>query len=106
MSSGKSLIKITYDCGFYDKFYEYLCLPDYYSGFAVEKAKTWWAERTDEPFPETVDEFMFLADQLLQPAAILVVKEGKYNRVIGCKFVETGDVNAGEIGGYAEEVPF
>jgi len=104
-NTGKSLIKITYECGLYSRFSEFVCLPDFYSGYAVNKARDWWEKRSDEPFPETVDEFMFLADSLLEPAGVLVVKDGKYDRVTECRFAEFGEIDpAPEIA--AESVPF
>lgn len=90
--SGKRLIKVTYICGPFSDFNEWICLPDFYSGYAVEKARVWWEKRSDEPFPENCEEFIFLADELLQPAVVMVTKEGKYSRVTGCKFMENGEV--------------
>lgn len=94
-NSGKELIRVTYDCGaYYGRISEYLCLPDSYSGFAVDKARAWWAKRSIEPFPEKVDEFLFLADSLVKPASITVVKDGRYDRVLGFNLAEpemTGD---------------
>ena len=81
--SGKFLIKVTYRCGLNLFFKEWICLPDFYKGYAVAKAEAWWAERTDEDFPAGVEEFMFLSDCLAKPPQILVAKDGKYNRVEG-----------------------
>lgn len=99
-NSGKSLIKVSYDCGLYSKFSEFVCLPDFYTGYAVDRAKEWWAKRTDEIFPDSVEEFIFLSNNLLQPAKIEVVKDGKYDRVIGCQWVSEEEFTA------SEEVPF
>lgn len=110
--SGKELIKVTYECGLYSKFNEWVCLPDHYSGYAVTKAEKWWAERSMEPFPQTVDEFMFLCDELEMPVEVLVVTEGKYDRVMGCSFEEiagsgeTHDPLGALKAGYSDEVPF
>ena len=57
--NGKWLIKVVYMCGLKDVFFEWVCLPDYYEGFAVIKARQWWEDRSDEPFPETCEEFLF-----------------------------------------------
>ena len=54
-----------------------------YKGYAVAKAEAWWAERTDEDFPSSVEEFMFLSGCLATPLQVLVAKDGKYNRVEG-----------------------
>ncbi len=115
-NTGKDLIKVTYESGSFTKFSEFICLPDYYSGFAVTKAEKWWEERSEEPFPETCEEFMFLKDDLLEPARILVVKDGKFDRIVESIFDDNsaahGDVGLDEVGGEfladynGEEVPF
>ena len=81
--SGKFLIKVTYRCGLNLFFNEWICLPDFYKGYAVAKAEAWWAERTDEDFPSSVEEFIFLSGCLATPLQVLVVEDGKYNRVEG-----------------------
>ena len=81
--SGKFLIKVTYACGLNLVFNEWICLKDFYEGYAVAKAEDWWAERTDEDFPASVEEFMFLSGCLAKPLQITVQREGKYNRVVG-----------------------
>jgi len=81
--SGKFLIKVTYRCGLNLFFNEWICLPDFYKGYAVAKAEAWWAERTDEDFPSSVEEFIFLSDCLAKPLQVLVAEDGKYNRVEG-----------------------
>jgi len=104
-SSGKALIRVEYDCGFYArKIYEYLCLPDYYDGYAVAKARAWWAERSQDEFPDTVQDFMTVAEYLPMPTEILVTKDGKYYRVVGYKFPEYGEYEAKEL--IEEEIPF
>lgn len=87
-ATGKKLIKVEYQCGMTLRFNEWVCLPDYYSGYAVDKARDWWEDRSDEPFPDSVDEFMFLADTLIQPTSVVVVQEGKYYKVKRCNFEE------------------
>ncbi len=86
--TGNFLIKVTYGCGMLESFSEWVCLPDYYEGFAVIKAREWWKDRSEEPFPETVEEFMFLSDSLLAPTSVMVILEGKFQRVTGCRFGE------------------
>jgi len=104
-NSGKALIRVEYDCGFYArKIYEYLCLPDYYDGYAVAKARAWWAERSQDEFPDTVQDFMTVAEYLPMPTEILVTKDGKYYRVVGYKFPEYGEYEAKEL--IEEEIPF
>ena len=84
--SGKKLARVIYDCGYSYRFSEWVCLPDFYDGYAVQKARAWWAERSGEPFPETVEEFLFLSDTLREPRWIGVVKDGRYERVVEVKF--------------------
>ena len=95
-NNGKQLIKVTYQYE-YISCSEYLCLPDFYSGFAVEKARAWWKERSDEPFPETVDEFMFLSGSLREPTMIKTQDEGKFVRIVSFSFDEIEEI---------DEVPF
>jgi DNA repair protein RadD len=107
--SDKELIKVTYFCGSMSIFHEWICLPDYYNGFAVEKARSWWEDRTDESFPETVEEFMFLKDELMEPARITILRKGKFAEVTKCHFVELGDIVPEDIvydDGFSAEVPF
>ena len=81
--NGKFLIKVTYTCGLNLTFNEWICLKDFYEGYAVAKAEDWWAERTDEDFPASVEEFIFLSGCLAKPLQIIVQRDGKYNRVTG-----------------------
>jgi len=111
--SGFNLIKVTYYCGHFTQYNEWVCLPDFYSGFAVDKALAWWEERTAEPFPDTVEEFMFLKDELMTPVRVIVQKKGKYGEVTGCQFVEYGDVSEDEFNAmdsaktsFSDDVPF
>jgi DNA repair protein RadD len=88
----KDLIKVTYECGQFNKFYEWICLPDFYEGFAVTKAQDWWQARCDEPFPANCEEFMFLKDELIEPGKIIVLRQPKQmDKVVKCLFTETGD---------------
>jgi len=52
----------------------------------VTKAQAWWEERSDEPFPDNCEEFMFLKDSLAEPKTIMVVKDGKFDRIVECIF--------------------
>lgn len=109
-STEKWLIRVTYECGVYSRFSEYLCFPDFYSGYAVEKATAWWEERSDEPFPASVDEFMFLSETLSEPTAILVVKEGRFDKITGYEFGEKEEneefYDMADLGPTSDEVPF
>lgn len=94
-NTGKELIKVTYQYD-YISCSEYICLPDYYSGFAVEKARTWWAVRSDEPFPETVEEFMFLSGSLKTPSRIETQDEGKFVRIVSYSFDDKKELDEEE----------
>ena len=92
--TGRWLVRVKYSCGssYHPKgFSDWLCLPDYYDGYAVTKAKTWWEERSDEPFPDTVEEALFMAESLNVPEQIQVVREGRYDRVVGYEYEDSDD---------------
>lgn len=102
--NGRKLMRVVYGCGYGYEFSEWICLPDYYDGYAVEKARAWWAARSGEPFPESIEEFMFLSDSLLMPRWISVVKEGRFEKVVDVAFDEFGELPSGFP--RDEEVPF
>jgi DNA repair protein RadD len=63
---------------------EWVCLE--HAGRARERAVDWWARRTEKPVPRTVAGALALADALLVPSAVVVSREGKYDRVTGYAF--------------------
>jgi len=78
--SGKSLGRIDYLYG--DNIYTpetatlWLCLPDYYAGYAVEKARQKWDMLTadvDLDFPECVEDFEKCAPQIPRPSRMVIV---------------------------------
>ena len=79
----------------------WLCFPDNYSGFAVEKSKEKWSQISPDPFPETVDGFF--AARLYQPDKILIDRNGKYPELIE---VEANEESLLEYETYDDEVPF
>jgi len=96
--SGKWLLQVMYSCGTYyspKKFYDYVCFPDSYNGFAIDKAKVWWTDRTEEPFPDSLEEAVFMSDSLMVPKKITAIKEGKFDRIVDYDFT-----------GITEEAPF
>jgi DNA repair protein RadD len=103
--SKKNLLKVSYEvAGIYSTpFFEYVCLPDFYSGYAVEKARIWWEKRSPEPFPGSVDEALFVSDTISRPSAIRVQKEGRFDKVVECVFGEVASLDP-----YfsSDEVPF
>ncbi len=60
----------------------WLCFADYYSGGAVKGAFQKWQKLSDEPFPQTVGEFMFLHKSIVPPSEVLVEKTGKWANAI------------------------
>ena len=78
--NGKLLGKITYR--FQETEYKnsqvflWLCFPDYYQGFAVQKAQKTWATISNDTFPLTCDEF--LEKNFNEPSHISVDMNGRY----------------------------
>ena len=66
----------------------FLCFPDHYSGFAVQMAQEKWAMISNDPFPESVDEFMEAT--FLEPISVLLDMDGKYPQIVSveCKPAE------------------
>ena len=85
-NSGKKMLRVRYGCEGYQDFFDYVCLPDEYSGYAVEKARTWWEEMSDEPFPDSVEEAVFLSESINCPTSIEVQKEGRFFKVLSRSF--------------------
>jgi len=82
--SGKMMGRIVFEYGgLYRKkiVSQFFCLPDQYSGYAVERSMLTWRKFCDEPFPQTVDEFTFLRDFIRQPVGILLDENGKYAEI-------------------------
>jgi DNA repair protein RadD len=55
------MVRVSYFCGL-RKFSEYVCIE--HDGFAQRKARQWWKERTDIPFPMSTDEALILSASL------------------------------------------
>lgn len=68
---------------------EWVCLE--HTGYAREKAVAWWSKRSAVPPPESVEDALTIIHecQFRRPSQIRVKREGKYLRVIGCKFSES-----------------
>ena len=64
-----SMLRISYYCGL-RSFSDYVCIE--HDGFAQRKARIWWKERTDIPFPISTDEGLKWVD-MVQPATHLRV---------------------------------
>ena len=77
-------VKLYYHDGIYrgEKFVSvWFCFSDFYSGYAVMKGQERWAEMCDEPYPETIEEFMELREHLIQPSRIALDVSGKYPEI-------------------------
>lgn len=59
----------------------WFCFSDFYSGYAVMKGQERWAEMCDEPYPETIEDFVYLREHLIQPSRIALDVSGKYPEI-------------------------
>lgn len=71
---------------------EWICLQHNPGSIAQQKAKAWWKRRTEGtalahmPLPQTIREALPLCGELLTAYELVVVKEGKFDRIIGYAF--------------------
>ena len=74
-------LQVTYHCGLIQH-REWVCLQ--HTGFARQKAVSWWTRRSALPVPLTID----AADTatIRAPSAIQVSPVGKYTEIVGYKF--------------------
>jgi len=85
--NGKKLgqIRIYYGNGIEETYYKnsfvsvWLCLPDHYEGYAVEKARETWEQFSTEAFPESVDELEEVT--IKQPTKILLDCNGEWPKI-------------------------
>jgi DNA repair protein RadD len=70
---------VVYHCGGYTAHKEWVCFE--HQGYARQKACAWWAARSGDPVPNTVDDA--LRGTLLEPARIAVRPVGKYTEICG-----------------------
>jgi len=65
----------------------WFCLPDYYSGYPITKAKKWWKILSlSDDLPETVDDFMHQSNNILKPMDILIDDNDKYPEIIDVRW--------------------
>ncbi len=91
---------------------EWICLQ--HTGFAKDKAKKWWTERTYEPVPATIEQALVVAEAglLLEPKKITVrtVSGEKFSRIVNYDFDIKADYDESglenEIQIPEDEVPF
>jgi len=78
-------LRVDYQLGFNHWQSEWVCIE--HSGFARQKAEMWWAKRTSEPIPNTVDEACDLAcaRALRAPTAITIksIAGENFDRIVG-----------------------
>ena len=77
---GKLIIKYEQTMYHEKTVYVWFCLPDYYTGFAVDKSREKWDMVSDDEFPETIDEF--LNADWNEPVRVLVDENNKFPEVI------------------------
>ncbi len=98
-------MRVDYHCGFNDYRSEWVC-PEH-TGYARGKFEAWWRARSNEPFPDSAERAVELADAsaLAQTRAITVrsVVGEKYDRIIDYKLGEKPPPLG--VGDSAETVP-
>jgi len=84
-------MRIDYRCGFNDYHSEWVC-PEH-TGYARNKFEVWWRARSNEPFPDSAEEAVELAEAgaLAPPRAITV------RSVAGEKFDRISDYQLGPV---------
>jgi len=84
-------MRVDYRCGFNDYHSEWVC-PEH-TGYARGKFEAWWRARSNEPFPNTADEAVELAEAgALAPTSAITVRS-----VAGEKFDRITDYQLGPI---------
>jgi DNA repair protein RadD len=73
-------LRVEYYSGFRCAAMEWVCFE--HSGFAREKAESWWRRRSGDPIPDTIDEALRSVDELITPTRIATQPDGRYTRVI------------------------
>lgn len=78
-------LRVDYMCGIGVKRSEWVCVE--HDGFAREKAMLWWMEHSNDPFPQSAQHAVDIANAggLAKPTEITVIKEGKWPRVASRK---------------------
>lgn len=79
--SGVPVLRVDYYCGL-RIISEYVCLE--HAGYARSKAIAWWGRRCSDlfgPVPDSVDDAISVADQLLKPERILVSFATKFPEI-------------------------
>ena len=76
----RASLKVTYQCGI-KIFQEWICLE--HDGYARNKARKWWGERSADPAPKTIADALAYIDSsgITKPEGIEVLKTGKYHEI-------------------------
>ncbi len=74
-------LRVDYLCGIGVKISEWVCVE--HEGFALEKARAWWAAHSNDLFPQSAQHAVDIAQAggVARPEEITVVREGKWPRV-------------------------
>jgi len=80
-------LRIDYRCGFNDYHSEWVC-PEH-TGYARQKFEAWWRARSNEPFPDSAEEAVELAEAgALAPTHTITVRSvagEKFDRISDCQ---------------------
>ena len=83
-------MRVDYECGIAHRQSEWVCFE--HDGFALRKAKGWWADRSNEPWPETVRDAVCIAQRggVAEPSEITVrcTSGERFDRIIDYKLGE------------------
>ena len=87
---------------------EWVCVE--HTGYARAKAETWWAARSDEPLPATVDETLraIRLDGLRTPSRVRIAPEPgtKYIKLVAAQFGAAQLTTGQNLGTTYEDLPF
>ena len=113
-------MRVTYNLGYLNEtFCEWVCIE--HTGYARNKAETWWRRRSNEPVPATVDQAVAIARAggLAEPTEITIrsIAGQRFDRLVACKLPEkpprldgSDERDDGNLPAYAspidDEVPF
>ena len=76
-------MKVTYYCGLL-KYSEWICFN--HEGYAKQKAIAWWRKRTSNLPPGNVAEAIERRNELTEPVAIQVKRNGKFDEITNYRF--------------------
>lgn len=82
-AAGNRVLRVDHYCGL-ARYSEYLSVEA--SGYAREKAYSWWRQRTKRPLPGTLEEAHSETMWLAIPDAIRIKPDGKFHRVVSVRF--------------------